>query len=234
MMNLKNTATGIAGVPQWKEYMGSYTAGKAWKEAKRQHILETAFRLFAERGIERVTLPEVAAECGIGHATLHRYFNTKQDLVAAINAWKWKEYINNYSNSVPADEIERMTGAEFLKFYMDFFLILYREHRDILRFNYEYNSFVRNSQGASEEEQQYIDMMKNLMERFHRLYERGSRDGTLNTEISEKTMFSSSFHIMIAAVTRYAVGLTYIPDGESDPENELIMLEELMVNKFVK
>lgn len=212
--------------------MNDYPSGKAWKLAKEQHILETAFRLFSENGIEAVTMPEVAKACGIGRATLYRYFTTKLDLVVAIGTWKWNEYIALHDASVPMEEQARMTGAEYLRFYLDSFLDLYRNHRDILRFNYNFNSYLQHEAEAATQKQPYIQMVDVLHERFHRLCERGRRDGTLRADISETTMFSSSFHIMLAAVTRYAVGLVYVPEEVNGPESELVMLEELLLSRF--
>lgn len=77
-----------------------------------------------------------------------------------------------------------------------------------------------------------MGMVDHLGELFHELYERGMRDGTLKKDVPEKMMFSSSFHIMLAAVTRYAVGLAYVIEG-NDPEEELIMLEELLLSRFI-
>jgi hypothetical protein len=45
-------------------------------------------------------------------------------------------------------------------------------------------------------------------------------------------MFSSSFHIMLAAATRYAVGLVVVYEDSNDPESELVMLEELLLSRF--
>ena len=72
-----------------------------------------------------------------------------------------------------------------------------------------------------------------LSERFHDLYERSKRDGTLRMDISATSLFSSTFHIMLAAVTRYAVGLVYVSE-EADPEAELIMLEDLLISRYVQ
>ena len=71
-----------------------------------------------------------------------------------------------------------------------------------------------------------------LAGQFHGLYECGRQDGTLNTDIPEQTMFSSIFHIMLAAVTRYATGLAIV--NESDPEKELVMLAEMMLAGFTR
>lgn len=203
-----------------------------WRAEKRRRILEAGFRLFSQRGIEPVTMPEVAQEGGVARATLYRYYATKLDLVIAIGAWKWEEYIEARTALLTTEDIEQLSASEHLRFYLDAFLDLYRNHSDILRFNYSFNSFLRTEQGRPEQRQPYMRMVDALSAQFHAMYVRGLRDGTLNTDIPETAMFSSSFHIMLAAVTRYAVGLVYVPEQGADPESELIMLEELLLAKY--
>jgi AcrR family transcriptional regulator len=50
------------------------------KEQTRQLIADTAWRLFADRGFERVTVAEVAREAQVAVATVFNYFPTKEDL----------------------------------------------------------------------------------------------------------------------------------------------------------
>ena len=219
--------------PPEVRYLNDYTAGKTWKIEKYQHILETAFRLFSERGIEGVTMPEVAKASGIGRSTLYRYFASKLDLVVAIGTWTWKEYISAHNTSVPKEELDAMSGAERFRFYMDAFLDLYRNHNDLLRFNYNFNGFLRYEAGTSRQKEPYTKVVDRLSEMFHEVYERGMKDGTLRPDISEEIMFSSSFHIMLAAATRYAVGLVYIVEG-CDPEKELAMLEEALLRMYIR
>ena len=214
--------------------MQDYAAGKAWKQEKRQHILETAYDLFSERGVIPVTIADIAGASGVGRATVFRYFTTKLDLVVAIGTWKWEEYIKTHDAFVTPEEMERMTGAEYLRFFLDAFIDLYRSHPDILRFNYDFNSFLRYEAGTTDQKQPYLQMVDALGVRFHELYERGMKDGTLRDDIPEATMFSSSFHIMLAAVTRYAAGLVVVLEDGSDPESELVMLEELLLKRFTR
>lgn len=201
------------------------------KEITRRTIMEEGFRLYAEKGIELVTLPEIADASIVGRATIFNYFNSKLELVIAIAAWKWEEYINQRAETADKELLRKMTGAEWLKYYLDSFFDLYRRHGDLLRFNYNFNHFVRNEKGSPEQMKPYLHVVEALGREFHALYERGRGDGTLNMDVPEEEMFSSTFHIMLAACTRYAVGLVYVYEN-ADPEKELIRLEKMLLREF--
>ena len=50
----------------------------------RKLILAAARDLFAARGIDGVSVRQIAAAAGVNHALVHRYFGTKSDIVAEI------------------------------------------------------------------------------------------------------------------------------------------------------
>ena len=64
------------------------------------------------------------------------------------------------------------------------------------------------------------------------VYERAEQDHTIRTDESEEEMFSTTLHLMLAAVTRYAVGLVYIPESGFDAEKELEKLKEAMLLRY--
>ncbi len=64
---------------------------KIWSDTVEQHrsdvrqaILHTTAKLVAERGERSVTMSEIAAQVGIGRATLYKYFN---DIDSILDAW---------------------------------------------------------------------------------------------------------------------------------------------------
>ncbi|MFD7323189.1 TetR/AcrR family transcriptional regulator [Streptomyces sp. NPDC059875] len=56
----------------------------AHRHAVREAILDTTTRLVAEGGLRSVTMSQIAAQAGIGRATLYKYFS---DVEAVLLAW---------------------------------------------------------------------------------------------------------------------------------------------------
>ena len=196
--------------------------------AKDQRILESAFRLFAENTIEKVKLTEVAAAAGIGIASLYRYYPSKPELVMAVNTWAW----TNYLADNPLSLKDNMTGAEEFAVHLNAFLDLYRDHKDLLRFNQFFNVYIQSEDIATDKMQDYLQMIRKLEKPFAATCHKGRADGTIKTNLSETKMFSVTLHLMLATVTRYAVGLAYNED--TDAEAELELLKEMLLSKFTK
>lgn len=214
--------------------MRSREKDAAQMAVKRRAFLDAAFELFAAKGIEAVSLDSIARKSGYGIATLYRHFSNKVSLAMELAAQKWADYIGRYTATVSKDEMDRMSGAEYMRFYLDSFLDLFRNDKEMLRFNYDLNSFLRKEEQSPEHVKPYLLVIDRLGETFHGMYQRGVMDGTLNSNIPEATMFSSSFHIMMAAATRYAVGLVYLLEQGSDPEAELEMLERMLLKEYTR
>lgn len=56
----------------------------AHRERQRRRILDAAWKLFDERGIDRVTMAEITAAGGVQPSTMYQYFSNKGDIVWAI------------------------------------------------------------------------------------------------------------------------------------------------------
>ena len=197
----------------------------------RRAFMEAGFALFSTRGIEAVSMREVADAAGHGSATLFRYFDGKAGLVLAIAEWKWREFleINAARNDDPA--FTGATAADMFAFYLDSFLEAYRNHRALLRFNQLFNVFIRSEKVEAGAVEAYLGALAPVAEFFHAMYERAQADRTLATDVPEQDMLSCSLHLMLAAVTRYAVGLAWRPEGFSE-ERELQELRDMIFARY--
>lgn len=200
---------------------------------RRNNILREGFRLFESKGIETTGMQEIADACHLGIATLYRYYRNKLDLVIDIGTRQWEQYFVHISNTRARQNVDRMTAAKELEFYLDFYIDLYRNHKDLLRFNNNFNSYVMHEGATAEQLKPYLTAIGSISIYFHSLYEKGKKDGTIRTDMPEEKMFASTVHIMLAVAVRFAQGILYSAKTETDRTEEFNLLKYMILKAFV-
>lgn len=201
--------------------------------ARREAMLREGFRLFAERGIEAVYMQEIADACGLGLATVYRYYSNKLALVIAIGTRQWQDYAEYAKARIQKLDFDSMTAAELLDFYFDFYKDLYQNHKELLRFNQNFNNYVRHEGASPEQLQPYLKAVGALGGFFHRIYQKGKLDGTIRTDLPEDKMFAATSHILLAVAVRYAQGLLFSSENEEDRTYEFELLKRALLREYV-
>lgn len=197
------------------------------KAATRNRILKTGFEVFAEKTIDATSIQQIADAAGIGIATVFRHFSSKSELVAAVSTWAWSQYTGK---AISGLDLEKQTAAEVFESYLEAFIDLYRNHKDLLRYNQFFNIYVMREGISPTQMSPFLNIIDGMAARFHAMYQKAMADGTLRTDIPEREMLSKTLHLMLAAVTRYAVGLVY--DSGIDPEEELLFLKKMLLREY--
>ena len=65
-------------------FMPAATIREKTSSVRRQHILEAAIRVFADRGFHRATIRDVAIEAGVADGTIYNVFENKTALLLGI------------------------------------------------------------------------------------------------------------------------------------------------------
>ena len=212
--------------------MWSSAKGEENVEARRKELLEKGYELFSTKSIEAISMRDVADAVGCGSASVYRYYGSKPDFVVAVATWKWEQFQKENQKRMPRANFEGMTAAEIFEFYLDSFLVLYRDYRNLLRFNQFFNVYVQSEHIDTGTLSPYRDMIGRLRERFHDMYLKAEQDKTIRTDEPEEEMFSKTLHLMLAVVTRYAVGLVYIPESGFDVEKELMSQRNMLYKEY--
>ncbi len=201
---------------------------------RRERILEAAFRLFSEHSIEAVKLTDIADASGIGIATLYRYFGTKPDLAIEIATKKWYDFSVFVESEYQRRGGMAIDASEELDFFLDCFIELYKNHKDILRFNRNFDTYVKHEGCTEEQMHPYNEAVSMFAERFHTVYRKGQNDGTLDIRFPERKFFLNILYIMLSVAEKYAEGLIYPSNDEPDKTEELYMLKHIILNAFTK
>ena len=128
-------------------------------ESRRLELLEKGFEVLSKKSIESVAMQDVADAVGCGIASLYRYFDKKPGFVVAVATWKWDQFQKENRKRRPGADFENMTAVEMFEFYLDSFLVLYRDHKDLLRFNQFFNVYVQSEHVDAGTLQPYQEMI---------------------------------------------------------------------------
>lgn len=100
------------------------------KDAKRRHILDTAARVFAERGYHGTTVRDVLSEAGVSTGSFYFYFSNKEDLFETL----YDEMNNMYLNVIEyAVENLMETPAESICRAITLALWAFQKHKSLGR-----------------------------------------------------------------------------------------------------
>ena len=201
-------------------------------EATRNSILNAGYDLFAQKSVEAVSVAEIAKRCGLTSTTVYRYFSSKPALVVAAAMQRWTQFLEENKKNRPSAEFSGMTAAPVYGFFLDSFLNLYKNHRNLLRFNQYFNIYISSERVAPEMLSPYLHMTEGIATLFHVIFEKGAADGTVRTDVPEDEMFRTSLHLMLAAATRYAVGLAYQPESDAETLQELETLRDMLYCRY--
>jgi AcrR family transcriptional regulator len=89
-------------------------------EGFRDRLIETAERLFAERGPDGVTMRQLAAELGVSAMTPYRYFRDKDDILAAVRTRGFDQFAaameDAFASSPDPAEASQEVGRAYVRF----------------------------------------------------------------------------------------------------------------------
>ncbi|MBP5200426.1 MAG: TetR/AcrR family transcriptional regulator [Schwartzia sp.] len=202
--------------------------------ARREKMLKEGFRLFSEKRIEPVSMQSVADASKLGIATVYRYFHTKTAFVLAIATRQWKDYYGEVEKMYRARGGDAMTAAEELEFFLDCFIDLYKNHKGILRFNRNFDVYIRQEGISAEDMRPYNEAVEKFAQKFHTVYQKAKKDGTLKLDLPERKFFVSSLYIMLSVAGKYAEGLVYPPEmaEEEDLTDDLVRLKNMILSTY--
>ena len=206
----------------------------AEKAERRVRLLEAAFRLMSARSIEAVKLTEIADAAGLGIVTLYRYFKTKPDLVIELGVVLWKKYYVEVEKAYAARGGAAMNAAEEMEFFIDSIIELYRSHKDVLKFNRNFDTYVVHQECTAEQMRPYNEAVEVFATKFHTVYRKAQEDGTLDIRVSEKRLFVGTLYTVLSVAGKFAEGLGYPSEDHHNMLDELLMIKRRILGALRK
>jgi AcrR family transcriptional regulator len=97
-------------------------ARQARNDLYRQHILEAAEEVFAERGFDSAKLQDISALAGVSMGTIYAVFPGKEELFRAILAERGRELLQVARDGAESDADPRAALGGLIAAYIDYFI----------------------------------------------------------------------------------------------------------------
>lgn len=154
----------------------------------KETIIHRAFDLFCQKGIDKVSMEEIAKSAGVGVASVYRYFKTKAELALNTQQILWDNIQREITAEISDGYYTGKSGCEQLSFLLHSFEQLYKEHSNYLLFAADYKMYlIRKNMFI--EGSDYNQMLEPVKRLFCQALQNGMEDGSLKIKGNSEDVF---------------------------------------------
>lgn len=210
------------------------------QKASRIHdIVECSFGLFAEQGIESITMNEIARQAEIGVASLYRYFVTKEELVIQTAIYAWKMELEIFKNVFSGEDYKSKKGLEQLRLLLETFLEALVTQRPFFRFIYYFDSYVKMENLKRDRLENYEEAILEIKKIAVSAIQKGKKDGSLgfnggkNLELkksSDDELYFTIFHGFFSMAQKLSLSDEMLEMNLAvKPERQILLFIEIIL-----
>lgn len=158
-------------------------------DARRELIIQNAFHMFCQRGIDAVSLLEITEASQVGENTIYRYFGSKENLVLEAFIRLWDTIMTSVEKSIEGiSNYAQLSGLEQIRTWINGFRHLYEIDAEFVLFSYEAKLYLLRHNIRLNNHQQDL-LMQSIRGPCMAALEKGKRDGSIPTQQSNEDLF---------------------------------------------
>lgn len=166
------------------------------RQNRMNRILESAFKLFSQKGIDTIAMTDIAKKAEIGVASLYRYYETKEEIAIRTVIWAWEKQKENINPQFSSESFEKLSGIEEIETILKVFILLFESEQDFLRFIYFFDSFAVRTEIPKDRLEDYEIIISGVQEVVAKAIAKGLNDGTIKSiyKDSQEEMYFALMH----------------------------------------
>ena len=192
--------------------------------------VEISAEMFLKNGIEAVKMTDIADACGVGVATLYRYFGTKTIITIAAMTHLWTRLRGMYEHVFETEVFLRQPGIKRLSDLMQMYLVLFDTHRDFMKLLGEFDLMLQYENVPKAALFDYERSIVNFYPYIEAAYLAGTADGTVRKDVDFKLFYLTYGHSMLQLCKKMLGGELLPSDDFSAGRSELEMLVNIAVS----
>ena len=153
-------------------------------ENKKKQVILVATHIFLNRGILPVKMTDIANECGIGVASLYRYFSNKKNIVIEVATHLWYDLEPLVINLLDVQEFNSKNGYEQLYIMGNIYIDLYINNPNLLTFINEFDLFIISENITKDELVEYEKSVVSFYKYFDKAIQKGQKEKVIRDNIN--------------------------------------------------
>ena len=203
------------------------------KALRMNRIMEAAFKLFSEKGIDTITMNDIAKKAEIGVASLYRYYETKEQIAIQTSIWAWEKQKDFILPLLMENDYDNISGLEQVKKVISLFMKLYENQSDFLRYIYFFDSFAVRSKINNQALKDYENIILSIKDIISKAITKGINDKSINEKYKnkEEELYFTITHTMFSTTQKLALSKNLLAiDTNQNIIQELKMLSDILIS----
>lgn len=198
------------------------------KSERKKVIIETAKKLFIDRGLQEVQMQEIAEAAQIGIATLFRYFPKKEHLVISVANSVLQEMESHISSIIDQPK----TAYEKLEEILEYYINITNDSRiKLIRFHQSFDIYTATVEYPLSATEPYMETREHFAKTVMRVIEQGRYDASLRMDSDlELTVMTIIHNISLFGIKVATTSPIEKIETSCDPMDQLQLLKTIFLN----
>ena len=202
------------------------------KSVRIERILDVAFELFSTRGIEPVTMNDIAQKAKIGVASLYRYFETKEILVVRTATHIWSTRMEDVLPNLVKPKYTNANGYAQLEVIFSLFIKLYEKQTPFLRFVYLFDAYAVKEKIPKDKMSNYESVILLIKQIISVAIQKGIEDGSISGKYAKcgDALYFTLIHTFFSTAQKLALSGNLLDmDSQMNGAKQLTLLADILL-----
>ena len=196
------------------------------RERRISGILDTAEKIFLDKGITETTMIDIAEESELSRATLYRYYKNKDDLVFAVELRIFSMLLDHLASVFQSAD----SGLEKINALLTQFIQLYDTYPNHFRFTLAFDIYFSRGYPSREMAKQYLDLLRKNNFYLKEAIIQGIKEGAIRADIDPAKIASMLGNTFFSFAQRISLRGDILEKEQDQNQRELlILLSEMML-----
>lgn len=172
---------------------------KSLQQIKFDSVLENIKNIMITKGLDGLTILDIAKEINIGEATIYRYFGNKLNLIIQVGISLWSDIFAELSKRE-----KKASGYESIVSFFNYFIEGFKSQKHVFAFLDQFDSLMIKEKATKDDLSIYDQKLFEIKLIFDNLFLQGTKDLSIKDNIDRDTYYYTTTHMILGICKKLA------------------------------